>query len=219
MDVVSALFAGGDTVAAARAAVAGSTPEAASGRDDPTLYQVCAAGLWLADRRDFSRAARLAARLDGGTNGRPPDASSVVCAATIEALAASGTSRADAGQRLATLDSLARAYPVVTSWIITPANLVVARLSERRGQPATALAAVRRRSYIADLYEHRILVALPAMLRAEGRLAAATGDTTGAIAAYRHYLALMAQPEPALRAQADSVRRALGALGAGRPRP
>jgi len=105
--------------------------------------------------------------------------------------------------------------PAVTSWVLAPADLVVARLREARGELADALAASRRRSYIADLYEHRILVALPAMLRTEGRLAALTGDTSGARRAYRHYLVLMASPEPVFQSQVDSVRHALAALGGG----
>jgi hypothetical protein len=40
----------------------------------------------------------------------------------------------------------------------------------------------------------------------------AAGDTAAAIRAYRHYRALRSDPEPALRAQADSVRAALHAL-------
>ena len=45
--------------------------------------------------------------------------------------------------------------------------------------------------------------------REEGRLAAQLGDTAGAIRAYRHYLALRSDPEPRLRAQADTVRMEL----------
>jgi hypothetical protein len=214
MDVVSALFSAGDTVAAARAATEGAAPRAAADSGDLARYQVCAAGLWFAGRREFDRAARIAQELHRGQGRRPPASPAILCAATIEAQTAAGTSGADAGERLARLDSLTRVNASTTSWIVTPANLVVADLRERRGELPEALAAVRRRSYIADVGEHRILVALPAMLRAEGRLAARTGDTTGAIRAYRHYLALLAQPEPALRPAADSVRRALAALGA-----
>jgi hypothetical protein len=43
-------------------------------------------------------------------------------------------------------------------------------------------------------------------LREEGRLAALTRDRAGAIRAYRHYVALRSDPEPALRPAADTVR-------------
>jgi hypothetical protein len=54
---------------------------------------------------------------------------------------------------------------------------------------------------------------LAAYLRAEGRLAAATGDRDGAGRAYRQYLTLRTSVAPALRAETDSVRAELGALG------
>ena len=49
-------------------------------------------------------------------------------------------------------------------------------------------------------------------LRQEGRLSALTGDTVGAIRAYRHYLALRRDPEPALRPEVERVRAELTAL-------
>lgn len=48
--------------------------------------------------------------------------------------------------------------------------------------------------------------------REEGRLAALAGDTTGAIAAYRRYLALRQDAEPPLIPQRDSVTAALARL-------
>ena len=81
------------------------------------------------------------------------------------------------------------------------ANLEVARLRERQGNPRAALGAVRRRSYSYHLTDY-----LAAHLREEGRLAALTGDTAGGIRAYRHYLALRSDPEPALRPAVEAVR-------------
>ena len=219
MDVVSALFGDGDTVAAAgivERAAPELAPKAGTSPTDPALYQVCAAGLWHAARKDYPPAEAAASRLDRvvrPAGDRAPGGYTQLCAAVIEAEIAADQGRADAAARLDRLDSLARVDPAVTSWILTPANLVIARLRESRGQLDAALAATRRRAYIPDLDEHRILVALPTSLRLEGRLAALTGDTAGARRAYRHYLALRSDPEPALRPQADSVRRALAALG------
>jgi serine/threonine-protein kinase len=89
------------------------------------------------------------------------------------------------------------------------ANLEIARLREAAGDPEGALRAVRRRPY------HWIpdgLVVLSAYLFQEGRLAERTGDVQGARAAFRHYLALRDNPDPELRAEADSARAALGRL-------
>lgn len=52
----------------------------------------------------------------------------------------------------------------------------------------------------------------PALLREEGRLAALTGDTAGAINAYQHYLTLRTDPDPVLQPDVDAVRSALAAL-------
>jgi hypothetical protein len=86
-------------------------------------------------------------------------------------------------------------------------NLVIAQLKEDRGDRAGALAATRRR-----LYFQAEPLFLSTYLREEGRLAALTGDRAGAIRAYQHYLALRANPEPAMRPQVERVRTELGQL-------
>ena len=52
-------------------------------------------------------------------------------------------------------------------------------------------------------------------LREEGRLAALVGDTAGAIRAYRQYLALRSDPEPALHADVERVRALVRTLELG----
>ena len=49
-------------------------------------------------------------------------------------------------------------------------------------------------------------------LREMGRLAALAGDREAAVRAYRHYLAIRTDPDPALIPQRDSVRAELAAL-------
>jgi hypothetical protein len=86
-------------------------------------------------------------------------------------------------------------------------NLVAARLHEEAGDLAGALAALRRRFTGIAVYPHYVRY-----FREEGRLATLLGDTAGAIRAYRHYLSLRGDPEPRLRAEADTVRIELDAL-------
>jgi hypothetical protein len=86
-------------------------------------------------------------------------------------------------------------------------NLEVAHLRERQGDLRAALAAVRRRPYAYHLTDY-----LAPHLREEGRLAALTGDSAGAIKAYRHYLALRSDREPALRPAVEAVRAELAKL-------
>ena len=50
-------------------------------------------------------------------------------------------------------------------------------------------------------------------LREQGRLAARAGDNKRAARAYKHYLAMRGDSEPALKPQVDSVRRELAQLG------
>jgi hypothetical protein len=53
---------------------------------------------------------------------------------------------------------------------------------------------------------------LSTFLREEGRLAALTGDTAGAIRAYEHFLMLRPDPEPEMRPESDQVREELAKL-------
>jgi hypothetical protein len=135
-----------------------------------------------------------------------------LCASVLEAALAVSSGRADAPVRLAYADSLFIFSPVSVYWYYT---LVVARLHVALGDPAMALHILRRRWV--GVGENAAIALLSPGMREEGRLAEMIGDTAGAIRAYRHYLSLRADPEPALVPQRDSVRAALGAL-LGEPR-
>jgi len=120
----------------------------------------------------------------------------------LEALLAGTLKRPDATVTLAKLDSLALLGCCGMQFI----NLVSARLQERAGDLPGALAAIRRgRWFFPPMY-------LSTYLQEEGRLAALTADTAGAIAAYRHYLTLRSNPEPSLQPSVDSVRAELARL-------
>jgi tetratricopeptide (TPR) repeat protein len=126
------------------------------------------------------------------------------CAVLLQALLANAEDRPDADAALSRLESLARAGPASlfnTAYV----NLVLARLLEARGDRVGALAAVRRLGYPSAPF-------LSSYLREEGRLAALIGDREGAIRAYRHYLALRADPEPVLAADVEAVRAELERL-------
>jgi hypothetical protein len=56
---------------------------------------------------------------------------------------------------------------------------------------------------------------LSSFYREEGRLAALTGDRSGAIRAYQRYLIMRSESEPELRGQVDEVRAALHGLQSG----
>jgi hypothetical protein len=90
-------------------------------------------------------------------------------------------------------------------------SLELGRAYAARGDLATALSVVRRRAYEQGVPPFWLAVSQ----REEGRLAALTGDTAGAVRAYRHYLALQWDPELSLVPQRDSVRAELARLDAG----
>jgi DNA-binding SARP family transcriptional activator len=121
----------------------------------------------------------------------------------------------DVRAALLRMDSVVRELPLPTGslqWDPAPPevqNLMLARMLRRYGEPARGLAAARRRMYRAVM---NYPDALPEYLREEGRLATLVGDTTGALRAYRHYLALRENPDPPWRPQWDSVRVELAAL-------
>jgi hypothetical protein len=74
----------------------------------------------------------------------------------------------------------------------------------------------RLRTTLGDSYDiARELGGCRTQLREEGRLAALAGDREGAIRAYRHYLALRSEPEPAVRDQVAAVRGELRRLERG----
>jgi hypothetical protein len=91
------------------------------------------------------------------------------------------------------------------------ANLLLARLFEREGDPAAAVAALRRRAYhhMVGYFERGYS---STSFREEGRLTALLGDRQAALRAYRNYLALRDQPEPALAAEVAHIRAEVSRL-------
>ena len=235
--VLDALYGDGDSVNGGQAvrelARAAGRP-AARGSDARAVKQMdlCVATLWRLSRGELGGAAQAIARLRARATDDSPESrtSNSVCATLLEAKLAAASGAIGAATALDRLDSLMRSGPggsrngPPVSFTLSPAyvrstvgispvgfedfaNLEVARLRERQGDRRAALAAVRRRPYAYHLTDY-----LAPHLREEGRLAALTGDRAGAIAAYRHYLALRSNPEPALRPEVQAVRAELAKL-------
>jgi serine/threonine-protein kinase len=142
------------------------------------------------------------------TGARKVDAEVEIAA--IEAMHADVVRGADLRPATMRLDSLLRVmdYPGANVGRASFANLVAARLLEKLGDVRGALAAARRRS---DAWAQNNPY-LATQLREQGRLAALVGEREEAIRAYRHFLALRADPDPALRPQVEAVRRELTQL-------
>ena len=127
------------------------------------------------------------------------------CPRVIDAWSASITARADARQALDRLDSVVALGPLDAD--ATAGNIAIARLRIAQRDTAGALRALRRRAYALSG-----LLYLAPSLRLEGQLAEATGDRSGAIEAYRRYLALRHAPEPSQQQERKEIEAALNRL-------
>jgi hypothetical protein len=232
--VLDALYGDGDRVSGNRAAeelgrMAGHPASGGSDERAVAHTDLCVATLWRLSHGEVGGATEAIGRLRDHAPGDSPQSltSNTVCAALLQAQVAAATGAAGATAALERLDTIIRSGPggqrggPAVAFTLSPAyvrstvgispcgfedfvNLEVARLRERQGDLRAALAAVRRRPYAYHLTDY-----LAAHLREEGRLAAMTGDRAGAVRAYRHYLALRSDPEPALRPAVDTIRAEL----------
>jgi serine/threonine-protein kinase len=216
-----ALWWDGDTTgvtAVARALEASSSKAAVTPDEErDKLLGLCSVGLWHATRGEFASARDAgrqlgAVRLAGlvGEDSMRFADHAMLCAALIDATVATGLASSDSRAKVWVADSLARRFVFVMASAprLPETNLILARLWEAQGDLPRALAALRRRG--SSLMEPPYF--MTTFLREEGRLAALTGDTAGAMRAYRHYLGLRYDPEPRLVPQVDWVRRELARL-------
>ena len=130
-----------------------------------------------------------------------------VCDLLLQALVERTPARGEARPSLDRLDSLMqfgpRGFLGPANFAPTAyANFTIARLREAQGDLPRARAAIRRRDVD---YFPAYTWSLAAFLRQEGRLAALSGDTSGALRAYDSYLAMRTAPDAVFRSQRDSV--------------
>jgi serine/threonine-protein kinase len=217
LKVRDALIADGDSTAALEAARTLATLDAGPISTDSVRQGSQRAATrvlepWRLARGDTSETRRSLDRLRVMTRqltgARKVDADVEI--ATIEAMYADITRSPDLRSKTTRLDSLLRVldYPSTNVGRASFANLVAARLFEKLGDIRGALTATRRRS---DAWAQNNPY-LGTQLREQGRLAALAGEREEAIRAYRHFLALRADAEPALQLQVEGVRRELSRL-------
>jgi eukaryotic-like serine/threonine-protein kinase len=209
--IYAALYWDGDSSQAAAAArtlqayLDGAPMRQGQVRDRQTA--ACALAHWRLAAGHFAEAEAALGRMRqlGAREEAYPIESTPTCAAAVEAQLAAARHRPDAAALLSRLDALLRAGSDVRQLLPRVANVVAARLYERRGDLRHALTSVRRRAY----WWNQLL---STQLREEGRLAALAGDRAGAVQAYRHYLALRSDPEPGLRPDVEKFRKELQRL-------
>ena len=214
--IFSALYWDGDTTLAAET-IARSEPglEAlAAGRNVPTPDQQLAAvglALWRAAHEQWERIPPLVAVLERVEPEERDDVADI-CLRVLEARRAVALHKPEAARLVAALDSPRVLDPYLNSWAVTLGNLTLAELYTELGDYARGLSVVERRAPVADAGAQRVQVALSTLYREEGRLASLTGDKAKARAAYGHYLALRAHPDPALQPEVERIRGELSAL-------
>ena len=201
MRVLDAMYGGGDSAAAVTAVtrLGGGVGRA------PAPDDACVAGQWHAWAGETAQArAALRVLRDGPAASQ---GTALACAALVEAISAVQRGLPEALRLVERTDSIVAVGPPLGD-ARAYASLALARLFDRLDDPERALTSVRRRQYLRGWPRY-----LATYLREEGRLAAATGDREGAARAYRHYLAMRTSVAPPLRAEVDSVRAELAALG------
>jgi eukaryotic-like serine/threonine-protein kinase len=209
--IFDALYWEGDSSTAARAARRLAPLTAAAPRHGMDgrlrIRALCALGAWHAALGDYGYVEAASRGLHGASDpgGVGPSQSAALCSALLDATRSSALHLPDALTKLASADVAARTY--VFSGPLA-ANLVVARIAEAQGDLTMALRVLRRGGSGPGQFPYYHST----FLREEGRLAALTGDTAGAVRAYRHYLALRPDPEAELKPETDSVRAMLARL-------
>ena len=156
--------------------------------------------LWYLEAGDTARAGAAARWLRRHVEGQPRNR---VFLALPEMLIASRARRPEGARLRAFVDSVALDGCCQLPDFV---NLPLARAYEQGGDDRGALRVIRRGAWY---FPPRMMATYR---RHEGRLAARLGDTSGAIRAYEHYLALRSNPEPRLRAQRDSVQAEVNRL-------
>jgi TolB-like protein len=213
--VLDALYGDGRADAADAAARTlqrgvGAAPAAEPNARAMQLADACVVAQWRLARGDTGSVRRTIGQLRAEplriALAAPPGASSAMaCAALLEAALAVEQQAPDAAVAVARLDSLVFTAGVSAD-AATYAPILVARLHARLGDARAAHDAVRRRTYMTVWPRY-----LATALRDEGRYAQLAGVSDSARAAYVRFLALRAEPDAELRAQADTVRSALAA--------
>jgi serine/threonine-protein kinase len=202
--------AGAAQYAEAKRLVSGAPPADAKARESwvTTVFDVAQYEL---ARGDSTSASRVIARLRAlpRVPGDPvetvrPARLAMILDAQLAALAA----RPDAGQRLASLDSLMALGPL-GDHVRLAGNLVASRLWERAGNVRKAYEAAQRWAFTNNPIDGSLYATY---LREQGRLGAAVGDRETAIAAYRRYLQLREDAEPSLARDIAAARAELARL-------
>jgi len=200
-DLWALRFGAADSATVERAFRLLSARTEAVGRTRDGECEVMAARLRRSDTSGVRKVASvLISRADGA----------IACGLVLSSLAESFGPRGKAA--VVSADSVMRALPGEAGIRFPHFNHDVAVAFARFGDYASAAAAARRR-FFARAWR------LTVTYRDEGRWALLAGDTASAAIAFRRYLQLMADPEPTLVPERDSIRATLALIDRRSARP
>jgi len=214
MPIMDALFYGGDSLAAERAVTdLVRRPPVRTLTRVTADYFVTLWQLWHGGPVTRQDVGALAAQLRHAGHAE----------ARVRALLALASARREPSSalaQLAAIDSLPEGAWEATptgrvGWFTTEADLVVARAYDVLHSPEAALQRLERMPY--DHWMSNSMLASRLLMMA--RLAPQAGDTTAALRAYDHYLALLVQPDTELIPAVAAVRRERDRLAAAWGRP
>ena len=171
----------------------------------------CFLGHWYLSKRQLSRTVEIIGELRATNFRYPKQLWSVqvhTCELLLDAWVAVLSHRPDAAKTLDVLNTGLAGGVYMTSrllWDITV--LSSAQLFETAGNRSRAYTAIRRRNWF-----YRWPTYLAPQLFAAGRLALLAGDTSAAVSAYRHYLAIRTDPDPLFLNDVLRTRKTLSSL-------
>lgn len=206
--VLDALYAEGDSMAAASAADTLATFADGPLATDPSLRELqlsdmCVLEQWRLSRGVTASSHRAIELLKNAPQPRqaiPVSTNQRACALILGAIRADVMKSRDASARVAALDSLMLSGPGASD-ASSYANIVVGRIYQHLGNPRAALVAYRRRSYMTSWLRY-----LATTRREEAEVAQAIGENDIARLSYARYLALRRQPEPQLALSVGNTR-------------
>jgi eukaryotic-like serine/threonine-protein kinase len=202
--------AGAAQYAEARALVSAAVPGDASARRSwtTTIFDVAQYELARGDTTNASSVVARLRSLPAMPNAAVESVRPERLALILDAQLAMLTGQSDAPQRLVSLDSMLALGPL-GDHVRLAGNLVASRLWERAGNVRKAYEAAQRWAYTNNPVDGSLHAPY---LREQARLAAAAGDREAAIVAYRRYVRIRANPEPALAQDLATARAELAKL-------
>ena len=206
VEIMDALYANGDSAAAARTFSRLATSNV---RSTERLAGDCAVEQWRLWHGQPSRAINVARDLRALKLTGSDRNSAMLCAYLLEALHAVTTNPAGARPTMQAFEDYLKVGPRADERLLNAGNIAAARMWERLGDREAAYRAISRQAFHPAYFHYS-----QAMMREQARLAALVGKRDDAVQLYQRYLQMQDAAHPSRKADLDQVRRELSRLTA-----